>query len=329
MQQEALPVARLARGCDGAVPTAWAGHTAWAERTASTGLAVAVLLALVLGTAAAGPPNSGDIPPAVPPAVPSAVPGPVAPPVAPAADARAVSMIPVVVDIAPGLCPNHLRVDSPLTIPVGVLGTEDLEITAIEPATVRLSREGLAGDITPLNYAYKDLGSPLIGGRCECRELVGDGLEDLVFYFDIKALVAALGLAGQIGETVPLTLSGKLVTGDTISGVDCALVIDADWADSRLERELGFLVNSGEQQADGLVGFAYFSDVSDHMALTIYDLRGRAIACLVDMDLAPGIYRATWDGTGTDRERVAAGTYFARVSNSRSGETLRFEIPQE
>ena len=240
-----------------------------------------------------------------------------------AADARAV---PVAVDIVPGLCPNHLRIDSQLTIPVAIIGTEDLDVTAIEPATVRLSGDGRSDDILPLNYEYRDVGSPLIGGRCECQELVGDGLKDLVFYFDAKALVAALDLGGRIGDTVPLSVSGELVTGQAISGVDCAVVIDATWASSRLDRELGFLADAGAQQADGHFRFAYFCDVSDHMTLAIYDLRGREVAGLVDMDLGPGIYYANWAGTCADGQRAAAGTYFARVSNSRTGETLKFDV---
>jgi hypothetical protein len=301
-------VAWVSRGHRPVIGTASGGRLAW------TGLLALVLVALALGAVAAvGQPAPVDAAPAV----------------APVAAAPWVPAVQVAVDIIPGLCPNHLRIDSPLTIPVGILGTADLEVDAIEPGTVRLSREGDSVAVAPLDYAYKDVGSPLIGGRCECRELVGDGLEDLVFYFDIKALGAALGLAGSVGETVPLILSGKLVTGRTISGVDCALVIDAGWADDRLERELGFLPDAGGQQPDGHFKFAYFSDVSDHMALTIYDLQGRAIACLVDMDLGPGIYNATWDGTGADKQRVAAGTYFARVSNSRSGETLKIDISHQ
>ena len=129
------------------------------------------------------------------------------------AGGEALAAIPVVVDVAPGLCPNHLRIDSPLTLAVGIIGTADLDVTTVEPATVRLSREGGSGAIAPLDYAYKDVGSPLIGGRCECQEPDGDGLGDLVLYFDIKSLVTAFGLAGRVGDTVPLALAGSWLPG--------------------------------------------------------------------------------------------------------------------
>ena len=39
----------------------------------------------------------------------------------------------VYVDIRPGLCPNHLRLESTLTIPVAILGTMDFEVVQIHP----------------------------------------------------------------------------------------------------------------------------------------------------------------------------------------------------
>jgi hypothetical protein len=233
----------------------------------------------------------------------------------------------VVVDILPGLCPNHLRIDSPLTVPVGILGTEDLDAGDVDPATMRLSREGSDSEVEPLTYTYRDVGSPPIGGRCACYELPGDGLDDLVLRFDIKALAAALGLSDYVGQTVVLRVSGRTVTGRGISGVDCALVIDAAWSGQQLEQEIGFLADAGAPLAGGRFTFAYFTDVADHLTLSIYDLRGGLVDRLVDRDMAPGIYHATWDCTGPGNRGVAPGTYFARLSNGRGGETRKISVP--
>ncbi len=54
------------------------------------------------------------------------------------------------VDIRPGLCPNHIRLESALTIPIAMLGTVDFEVFEIDPATVRISRDGVDGEVKPV-----------------------------------------------------------------------------------------------------------------------------------------------------------------------------------
>ncbi|MFH1679239.1 MAG: C25 family cysteine peptidase [Candidatus Eisenbacteria bacterium] len=45
----------------------------------------------------------------------------------------------------------------------------------------------------------------------------------------------------------------------------------------------------------------------------VYDIRGRKVAGLLDLDDGAGRYELTWDGTNTDGAAVAAGVYFAVV----------------
>jgi hypothetical protein len=47
--------------------------------------------------------------------------------------------------------------------------------------------------------------------------------------------------------------------------------------------------------------------------LTIHDLAGRCVATLVDETRPAGVFRITWDGTGTDGSRQSSGTYLARL----------------
>jgi hypothetical protein len=236
--------------------------------------------------------------------------------------------ISVAIDVRPGLCPNHIRVESLLTVPIAILGTADFEVSAIDLGTVRLSREGLAGEVVPAEFAFKDVGSALVGGRCACHQLVGDGLNDLEMLFSIEDLVAKLGLGGQVGESVPLTVSGKLYTGEAITGADCALVISGPWAKTESGEEIGILGGAGNEYLDGRFKFTYFTDVSDRLTFAVYDLHGRVVAKLADMDMAPGIYNATWDGRGANSRKVPAGTYFARVSNSWTSDLRKITVPQ-
>jgi hypothetical protein len=242
--------------------------------------------------------------------------------------ADAAEPIAVYVDIRPGICPNHVRLESPLPIAVAVLGTMDFEVAGVEAGSIRLSRDDVAEEVEPLSYAYRDVGMALIGGRCACHELRGDGLDDIEFYFSIAELGASLGLEGHIGETIPLTLSGKLMTGEDIEGVDCAVVIGGPWGNEETGGEIGLLARLEEESAADGFRFAYYTAVSDRVTFAIYDIRGRVVAKLIDMDMAPGIYQAIWDGTSPDSLQVPAGTYFARVSNSWTSDTRKITVPQ-
>jgi hypothetical protein len=237
------------------------------------------------------------------------------------------------IDIRPGLCPNHLRLESALTVPVAVLGTVDFEVFRVNPATVRISRDGQEGEVKPAGWAYADVGTPLIGGLCACHKRRGDGLDDLEFSFRISDLVDALALEDQAGKTIPLTLSGTLETGETFEGVDCAHLISGYWPGDESGDEIGLLVSVDEQRGaenppgGGHLKFAYFTTVSDRVTFMIYDISGRKVAKIHDMDMPPGIYNAVWDGTDSDSLDVAPGVYFARVSNSFASDTRKIELP--
>jgi hypothetical protein len=237
------------------------------------------------------------------------------------------SMIDAIVDIRPGLCPNHLRLESSLTIPIALLGTADFEVFAVDPATVRLSREGVRGEVVPVGWGYADVGTPLIGGLCACHKRRGDGLDDLEFSFQISEVIEVLALAGRVDETIPITLSGSLLTGEAFEGRDCAHVISGYWAGDESGDEIGLLASSVPEAVPDGFKFAYFTTVTDRVTFMIYDIRGRKVAKIHDMDMPPGIYNAVWDGTDADSVDVAPGVYFARVSNSFASDTRKIDLP--
>jgi hypothetical protein len=134
----------------------------------------------------------------------------------------------VFVDIKPGSCPNPLNVTSKGVQPVAVMGTADFDVTTIDPATIRLTREGFEDvGVAPLRWAYEDVATPFEGQLCGCHALNGDGLMDLTLKFDTQALVNALKLGDVSGQTIKLTLTGKLreeFGGTPIKGEDCTRV---------------------------------------------------------------------------------------------------------
>ena len=134
---------------------------------------------------------------------------------------------PVFVDIKPGSCPNPLNLKTKGVLPVAILGTEDFDVTTIDSETIRLSKEGVEGEVAPLRWSHEDVATPFEGELCDCHDLNGDGYLDLTLKFKAQEVVNTLELDVNVDETIPLTLKGNLVAeedGIPIQGQDCVRV---------------------------------------------------------------------------------------------------------
>jgi len=136
--------------------------------------------------------------------------------------------LPVAVDIKPGSCPNPLNVRSRGVLPVAVLGTEDFDVTLIDPASV-----SLAG-VAPLRWAMEDVATPyepFIGKELDpfsCTTEGQDGYMDLTLKYDTQEVVAALGDVND-GDVLALQLTGNLMDefgGTPILGEDVVVILD-------------------------------------------------------------------------------------------------------
>lgn len=141
-----------------------------------------------------------------------------------------ISLLPVEVpvDVKPGSCPNPINVTNNGVLPVAILGTDELDVTTIDPASVRL--EGVA----PLRSGYEDVGTPFdpyVGkSDCtmDCHEMEWDGWMDLTFKFDSQEIAAALGGAVD-RECAVVTLTGNFKEefgGGPIVGEDVVIVLE-------------------------------------------------------------------------------------------------------
>lgn len=137
--------------------------------------------------------------------------------------------IQVFIDIKPGSCPNPLNVKSKGVLPVAVLGTEDFDVTDIDPETILLTREGYEGYVvTPIRWSYEDVATPFEGEECDCHDLDGDGYLDLTLKFKTRELVDVLDLEDEAGNMILLILTGNLKEeegGKSIIGSDCIKVL--------------------------------------------------------------------------------------------------------
>jgi hypothetical protein len=133
-------------------------------------------------------------------------------------------VISVYVDIKPGSWPNPINKDSKGTFAVAICGTEDFNVTTIDPATVEITMEGLEVGVSPLRWSYEDVATPYTGDSCGGHALTGDGYLDLVFHFDTQEVVTTLDLCDyEWGETITLIITGNLLEeydGTAIQGQD-------------------------------------------------------------------------------------------------------------
>lgn len=129
----------------------------------------------------------------------------------------------VSVDIKPTSCPNPLNLKSKGVLPVAILGTEDFDVTQIDPATVQLV------GVPALRWNLEDVATPHVPStdpwECDdCTTEGPDGEMDLTLKFNKQAIVAAIGAVDD-GDCLVLTLTGELNDGTPISGVDVVRIL--------------------------------------------------------------------------------------------------------
>jgi hypothetical protein len=64
----------------------------------------------------------------------------------------------------------------------------------------------------------------------------------------------------------------------------------------------------------------FSTEHSARITIVVYDVLGRQVATLADADFFPGIYSASWFGTGEGGTHLPSGIYYARMTAARVGE---------
>ncbi|MCE5272952.1 T9SS type A sorting domain-containing protein [bacterium] len=60
--------------------------------------------------------------------------------------------------------------------------------------------------------------------------------------------------------------------------------------------------------------------------LSVFNMRGQLVNCLVDRDQAAGTYSVNWDGRGSDGRSVASGVYFYRIQAGKYSQVRKMII---
>jgi hypothetical protein len=143
--------------------------------------------------------------------------------------------IDVALDIKPESCPNPLMVGSHGIMPVAILGTLDLDVTTLDPATLKIGYAG-AEVVTPLRWSYEDVATPFepFLGKASCDDCTYDGPDgflDLTVKFKALEVVTALETAlGSLGDRdcIPIRLIGEFKEefgGEPIEGQDVVVIL--------------------------------------------------------------------------------------------------------
>jgi len=256
------------------------------------------------------------------------------------AEINAVNLV-VALDIKPGSCPNPLNINAAESeyyiyvddllndsqpgndageitkvnpvkkrgvIPVAILGTDDFDVSLVDVATVMMQ------GVSSLRNSYEDVSTPIgdDAAECECTDAGPDGYLDLTLKFDKTDVAATLGVI-NVGDVIPLEITGQLQDGIPFTGTDCVVIVgNPNTAYAQNESSIFGLVNYPNPfNPTTQISFSLPSD--SYVTLEVYNIMGQRVTSLVNDYRQAGNYTVTWDGRNDAGSSVASGIYFYRI----------------
>jgi hypothetical protein len=128
-------------------------------------------------------------------------------------------------DIKPGGCPNPINGKSRGVLPAAVLGTDEVDVTLINTASLRLGT-GMSNDVAyPIRHSFEDVGAPFIGNVVNCRscsEEGPDGYLDLTLKFSTQEVFSIIG---NTSGDITLVIHGAFTDGTEFEGEDVVITV--------------------------------------------------------------------------------------------------------
>jgi hypothetical protein len=116
---------------------------------------------------------------------------------------------------------------------VGLLGTDDFDVTAVDVSTIELSRADCVGGTAAPNEGprgprsrLRDVATPFEDALCGCHELEEDGYLDWSLKFSRSDVSSSLQLDALPADThVELVLSGEMADSCEFIAPDCVWLV--------------------------------------------------------------------------------------------------------
>ena len=168
--------------------------------------------------------------------------------------------------------------------------TAYIGLTGGSPADIDVTTLRLAGSIAP---------DPKLA---KVGDLIGDGAPELMVKFSREALDPLLTL----GEN-DLTITGSLLTGESISATDQIRVIDP------AHSHLTVSANPNPFRRSGTLNFV--TTRTSRVRVSLFDVHGSLVRVLMDTSsLAAGTHVVPFDGLGQSGQPLPSGVYFYKVA---------------
>ncbi len=221
-------------------------------------------------------------------------------------------------DIHPTSWPNPINTKSQGLTPTAILGTEDFDVTTIDPATLYLDLP--EGMVYPVTWALEDVTMPA-GNEWECNdtEMGPDGYMDLTVKFNTQELVAALGEVND-GDVLIVVIKGNLMDdGQAIEGDDCILIINKGTKDAIAQLPLDYALSQNYPNPFmGTTRIEFAIPQDGYVTLQVFDLLGNEVTTLTEAYYPAGEYTIMLDAKDFE-----SGTYLYRLSTDQFNETRR------
>jgi hypothetical protein len=203
-------------------------------------------------------------------------------------------------------------------LPVAILGTDDFDVSEIDVASVML--EG----VPFLRHNYEDVSTPVPddAGECECTDIGPDGFIDLTMKFDKNAIINEIGEV-NVGDVIPLTLTGELLDGTPIEGVDCVVIVGHGGPQYSQSGESQFELANYPNPFNPTTEISFNLPVMSNVRLDVYNIVGQKVTTLVDGPMQPGPHSVTWNGMSDSGEPIASGMYFYRLEAGNYSESRK------
>jgi hypothetical protein len=214
-------------------------------------------------------------------------------------------------DVHPTSWPNPINTKSQGLTPTAILGTEDFDVTTIDPATLFLDLP--LGMVYPTTWAMEDVTQPA-GNEWECNDTEEgpDGYMDLTVKFNTQELVTALGEVND-GDQLVIVIKGNLVgDGQAIEGDDCILIKKKGNKTAEMDSPASFtLAQNYPNPFSSTTTIEFQLPEASYVQLKVYNVAGMELNTLADGQFNAGNYSLTLDATNLPK-----GIYIYKIVTS-------------